>query len=141
VDLVPFLNGSKTGDAHAFIFWLNKQPDDAVRRWLVAVRWKNWRLYKYKEADKWQLFDLDKDPREETDVAAQHPEAVATMARKHAAWKKTLVPPVAIPELPKATPTIQTGHGWVISDGKLRPTVVEPGAKRRPNKEKATPKK
>lgn len=142
VDLVPFLNETQTGDAHDFIFWLNNQPDDAVRRWLVAVRWKHWRLYKYKEADKWQLFDLDKDPREETDVAAQHPEAVKTMARKHAAWKKTLVPPADMLELQNTTPIIQTGHGWVISDGKLRPTVVEPGAKRRPkNKEKAKPKK
>jgi arylsulfatase A-like enzyme len=124
VDLMPYLKGEKKGDAHEYLFWLNNQPDDAPRRWLVAVRWKQWRLYKYKEADKWQLFDLVKDPREEKDVAAEHPDVVENMSKRHAEWKKTHVPPVKIPTLPKMQPIIPTGHGWVISDGKQRPKEV-----------------
>jgi arylsulfatase A-like enzyme len=121
VDLVPYLKGDKKGDAHEYLFWLNNQPDDEKRRWLVAVRWKNWRLYKYKEADKWQLFDLVKDPGEETDVAGKNPEVVKNMAQHHQEWKKTLVPLGTIPKLPNATPAIPTGHGWVICDGRLKP--------------------
>jgi len=137
VDLLPFLKGEKEGDAHEFIFWLNNQPDDAVRRWLVAVRWKHWRLYKYKETDDWQLFDLIKDPREEKDVAKKHPAAVKTMADQHAAWKKTLVPMLEVPERPKLTSTQPTGHGWVFSDGKLQPTAAREEKEERRKKRKA----
>jgi arylsulfatase A-like enzyme len=124
VDLVPYLKGDKKGDAHEHLFWLNSQPDDAERRWLVAVRWKNWRLYKYKEEDEWQLFDLVKDPREETDVADKNPEVVKNMAKHHQEWKKTLAPLGTIPkDLPNVTPQIPTGHGWVLSDGQLKPKI------------------
>lgn len=126
VDLVPYLRGEKTGDAHEYLFWLNNQPDDAKRRWLVVVRWKHWRLYKYKETDKWQLFDLVKDPREEKDVAGEHPDVVKNMAKHHEEWKKTLVPLGTIPDLPKYEPMIPTGHGWVISDGNKEPKMVRP---------------
>ena len=76
------------------------------------MRWKNWRLYKYRETDTWQLFDLDKDPQELHDVAAKFPEAVQTMARDHDKWKKTLAPHTSVnkskkPKKPKA------GYGWV----------------------------
>ncbi len=122
VDLVPYLRGDKKGDAHEYIFWLNNETGDAPRRHLVAVRWKNWRLYKYQEADPWQLFDLVNDPREETDVAAENPEVVENMAKHHGKWKKTLIPEGTIPkDLPKAEPQIPTGHGWVVSDGRMKP--------------------
>jgi arylsulfatase A-like enzyme len=123
VDLVPYLRGDKEGDAHEYLYWLNNQPDDAVRRWLVAVRWKHWRLYKYKETDKWQLFDLVKDPREEKDVAGEYPEVVENMSRRHREWVKTLAPLEDVPDLPRVTPTVSEGHGWVISDGSLRPEI------------------
>lgn len=123
VNLLPYLKGEKTGDAHESILWLNNQPDDAPRRWLVAARWKQYRLYKYKETDPWQLFDLEKDPREEKDVAGEFPEVVKTMAAQHAEWKKTLVPPVAMPDLPKVSPVIETGHGWTLSDGRLKAKI------------------
>jgi len=53
VDLIPYLNGEKQGVPHEYLFWLNNDPDDAARRHLVAVRWKQWRLYRYKENDPW----------------------------------------------------------------------------------------
>jgi len=126
VDLVPYLRGDMKGDAHEYVFWLNNEPGDAPRRHLVAVRWKHWRLFKYKEADAWQLFDLVKDPREEKDVAGKHPNVVARMAAHHEKWTKTLVPLGRIPELPKVSPQIPTGHGWVISNGNLKPKIDAP---------------
>ena len=123
VDLIPYLRGEKKGNPHEYVFWLNNEPGDAPRRHLVAARWKQWRLYRKHESDPWQLFDLAKDPREENDVAGEFPEVVENVAKEYAEWKTTHVPP---PEIPKTKfknpgPAIPTGHGWVISDGRLRP--------------------
>jgi len=122
VDLVPYLKGDKKGDAHEYLFWLNNERADAERRHLIAVRWKNWRLYRKYKADKWQLFDLVKDPREEKDVADAHAEVVENMSRRHAEWAGTLAPLGKIPKLPKL-PSPAARNGWVISDGKLRPKI------------------
>jgi arylsulfatase A-like enzyme len=137
-NLLPYLKGEKTGDAHEYIYWLNNQPDDATRRWLVAARWKQWRLYKYKETDTWQLFDLNKDPREEKDVAGKFPEVVTSMSKHHAEWKKTHVPPVAMPTIGKTTPQIATGHAWTITDGKQKAQVIGPADAAQPKKKKNT---
>ena len=124
VDLLPYLRGAKEGNPHEFLFWLNNQPDDAERRHLVAVRWKQWRLYRQREKDRWQLFDIVKDPREEKDVAKKFPEVVERMASEHAEWKKGHVPP---PEIVKvdAKGNPPTGHGWVIGDGSMKPQTRE----------------
>jgi arylsulfatase A-like enzyme len=112
VDLIPYLQGETTGDPHEYLFWLNNEPGDAVRRHLIAVRWKGWRLYKKYEQDAWQLFNLDSDPREEKNVAAMHPQVVQRMSAQHSAWKKTLVPVGKIPETKGQSQVIPAGHGW-----------------------------
>ena len=112
VDLIPHLTGKRTGDAHEYLFWLNNQPDDAVRRHLIAVRWKDWRLYKKYEKDRWQLFDLKSDPKEESDIASKHSDVVKRMASQHSAWSKTLVPLGKIPSIRAGKPIIPSGHGW-----------------------------
>lgn len=114
VDLFPCLTGERKGDAHEYLFWLNNEPGDAVRRHLIAVRWKDWRLYKKYEKDRWQLFDLKSDPKEETNLAANHPGIVKQMAAKHAAWAGTLAPLGGIPSIRADAPVIPTGHGWAI---------------------------
>lgn len=115
VDLIPYLKGDRTGDAHEYLFWLNNEPGDAVRRHLIAVRWQDWRLYKKYESDPWQLFDLKSDPREETDLADKHPDIVNRLSDQHAAWAKTLTPLGTIPELGKTPPSVPTGHGWAYA--------------------------
>jgi arylsulfatase A-like enzyme len=118
VDLVPFLAGEQTGEAHEYLFWLNNEPGDAVRRHLVAVRWKEWRLYRKYEKDPWQLFNLGSDPEEENNVASRHPEIVRRLARQHAEWGKTLAPLGEIPKVPAGAPIIPSGHGWALAPGK-----------------------
>jgi arylsulfatase A-like enzyme len=118
VDLFPYLKGERTGDAHEYLFWLNNEPGDAVRRHLIAVRWKDWRLYRKYEMDPWQLFDLESDPREERDLAAKHPDIVKQMAAKHAAWAKTLAPLGKIPNIRAGAPVVPTGHGWASASAK-----------------------
>lgn len=115
VDLFPYLEGEKDGGAHEYLFWLNNEPGDAVRRHLIAVRWKNWRLYRKNEKDRWQLFDLKLDPREETDLAAKHPDVVKQLAARHAAWAGTLAPLGEIPEIRDRAPTTPAGHGWAYA--------------------------
>jgi arylsulfatase A-like enzyme len=118
VDLFPYLKSERTGDAHEYLFWLNNQPDDAVRRHLMAVRWHDWRLYRKYQKDDWQLFDLKSDPREETDVASKHPEVVKQMASQHAEWSETLAPLGEIPTIRAGKPNVPSGHGWAFATGK-----------------------
>ena len=118
MDLFPYLKGERRGDAHEYLFWLNNEPGDAVRRHLIAVRWKDWRLYRKYDKDRWQLFDLKSDPREERDLAAKHPDFVKQMAAKHAAWAKTLAPLGKIPEIRKRAPVVPAGHGWAYAPSK-----------------------
>jgi arylsulfatase A-like enzyme len=118
VDIFPYLTDEKQGDPHEYLFWLNNDPNDPSNRHLVAVRWKQWRLYRRHEEDTWQLFDLFKDPKEENNVAARFPEVVDNMDRHHHEWKTTHQPPKEIPKI-RAGSNIPTGYGWVITDGRL----------------------
>ena len=120
VDLIPYLNGKRTGDPHEYLFWLNNEPGDAVRRHLIAVRWQDWRLYKKYDQDPWQLFDLQADPREEKDIAAGHPEVVKNMASRHAAWAKTLAPLGTISKMRVEKSNLLNGHGWAFAPAKSR---------------------
>ena len=112
VNLFPYLKGENTNEAHEYLFWLNNEPGDAERRHLIAARWKNWRLYKKYDKDAWQLFDLENDPMEETNLAKKHPKVVAQIASKHIAWKQTLAPLAKIPQVVSDKPIIPKGYGW-----------------------------
>ena len=118
VDLIPYLTGERKGDAHDYLFWLNSQPDDAKRRHLIAVRWRDWRLYRKYDQDPWQLFDLKSDPQEELDVAPEHLDLVKQMAAEHAAWARTLAPLEEIPSIQADEPALPTGHGWAFATTK-----------------------
>jgi len=112
VDLFAYLNGEKQGEPHEYLFWLNNEPGDAVRRHLIATRWQDWRLYRKHEQDTWQLFNLANDPREENNLADRHPDLVRQLASKHAQWAGTLAPLAEIPEITAGPPAIPNGHGW-----------------------------
>ncbi len=115
VDLFPLLKDASNEDAHEFLYWLNNEPGDAVRRHLIAVRRDNWRLYKKYAKDPWQLFNLTDDPTEERDIAAQHPDVVKDLSQRHNVWEKTLAPLGEIPELRSRAPVIPSGHGWAFA--------------------------
>ena len=115
VNLLPFLRGEKKGSAHEFLFWLNNEPGDAVRRHLVAVRWKQWRLYRKYQKDPWQLFDLTTDPLEEKDVSRKNPEVVRQLAERHRDWVKTLAPLREVSKEKSPAQRVTTGYGWEVS--------------------------
>ena len=118
VDLMPYLNGKQKGEPHEYLFWLNNEPGDAVRRHLIAVRWQDWRLYRKYDKDPWQLFDLKADPKEEQDVAAKHPDIVKQLTARHAAWAKTLASLGKIPKVDRSDVRIPEGHGWAFAPKK-----------------------
>jgi len=66
------------------------------------------------------LFDLKSDPREEHNIAENHPEIVKQMAGKHKAWAKTLAPLGEIPKLKTNEPVIPGGHGWAFAQKKIK---------------------
>lgn len=115
VDLMPILSDPKPADAHEYLYWLNNEPGDAVRRHLIAVRWRDWRLYRKYDNDPWQLFELKLDPKEQHDVAAKHPDIVSQLASKHAEWQRTLAPLGEIPKIRSEQPIIPSGHGWAVA--------------------------
>lgn len=80
--------------------------------------------------------DLGTDPREKTDLAAEHPDIVKQLAAKHAEWEKTLVPHGEIrtgrgnnPVIPPK-PRLGCGEG-VRARSETTPDIVSPFACRR----------
>jgi arylsulfatase A-like enzyme len=90
-NLLPYLRGETSGDAHEELYWHNVDPEDAPRRNLRAMRWKQWRLVKY--PDGWRLFDLKADPKETRDLAKVHADVTANMRKRYDAWTAELPPP------------------------------------------------
>ena len=115
INLLPYLDGKKEGDAHEYIFWHNADPTDAPRRNLYAVRWKDWRLIKH--PDGWHLYDIRKDPKEDKNLAVKHPEVVGNMLKHYEGFAASL-PPLKPSADYKGGGQVPKGWGWVISDGR-----------------------
>lgn len=111
VNLLPYLTGEKTGDAHEYLFWHNADPTDQKHRNLYAVRWKNWRLVKYSEG--WRLFDIESDPEEKNNVAQESPDIVEAMRKQYDAFVETLPPVKPSKDYKPAKNTVQ-GWGWIL---------------------------
>jgi hypothetical protein len=45
-----------------------------------------------REKQGWKLFDLQKDPGQKKDVAAQHPDVIARLSADYDAWWKSVQP-------------------------------------------------
>lgn len=62
-----------------------------------AIHKSNWKLVacgkKFPDADKWELYDLSKDPCETFDLANQKPEVVKELAAEYDAWARRCVFP------------------------------------------------
>lgn len=62
---------------HDFLYW--EFPDSGGQKAVRMGKWKGIVLNIFKGNRKIQLYDLDSDPREQTDVARYHPEIVKRM--------------------------------------------------------------
>jgi arylsulfatase A-like enzyme len=83
VDLMPFVKASRTGVPHDALFW-RMGPQAAVR----AGRHKLVRAQRRE-----QLFDLEADIGEATDLARQKPDVLKDLRTKLAAWEAQMKAP------------------------------------------------
>lgn len=102
VNLLPFLTGDAVGTPHEALFlrWF----DDRAHRWNVSAVWSGpWRWVRF-SPDAWadfrvpaedfvtELYNLEDDPGETTDRAAEFPEIVEDLQARFEAWEQTLAP-------------------------------------------------
>ena len=82
-NLLPFLSGTATGPVHEWLFWDGDEKKLAARngRWKLASN-----------NGKIELFDLEADMGEKTDVSAKHPEIEKRMQSALEAWRKQNAP-------------------------------------------------
>lgn len=76
--LLPIFQG-KQRPGHAFLAW------SAPRH--HAIRKGKWKAIKPKTSKQWQLFDLEQDGAESTDLASREPERVRSLAQTFRQWQ------------------------------------------------------
>ena len=84
VNLMPFLNGTETGDPHEILFWRHT-VDWAVRR-------GDWKLVRT-DGNAMALYNLAADLGETTDLQVQEPTVFAELLREFTNWETTLDKP------------------------------------------------
>lgn len=85
VNIVPHLTGDVKTAPHQRLFWRLRAKDFAVRE-------DAWKLFE-PDGKPAQLYDLEKDPGETTNLAAAQPAIVGRLAATLAEWRKELKPP------------------------------------------------
>jgi arylsulfatase A-like enzyme len=84
VDLLPFLTGEKSGDAHDALYW-------RFGPWR-GMRSGNWKLQWAGEQQP-RLFDVNADPAESKDLAAANPKVAQDLLARYNTWDATLMKP------------------------------------------------
>jgi arylsulfatase A-like enzyme len=78
VNLVPYLKGEQTGSPHQSLFFLTGDKGAVVQ--------DQWKLVVFPRAAA-ELYDVDKDLGEKTNLAATEPSRVQAMLAQWKAWK------------------------------------------------------
>lgn len=84
VDLLPWLRGERTGEPHEVLFW--------KLAGYSAVRRGRWKLYLEPRASIARLYDLESDPAEQHDRAADEPAVFAELQARYDTWNQSLPP-------------------------------------------------
>jgi len=128
VNLVPYLQGEKSGAPHESLYW----------RWLAqsAIRQGKWKYLR--GGDRAYLFDVESDREEKRNLLEKHPDIAARLEKELRGWSGELSPPglatkkTALPwqryfdhyldgkPAPKPSATSAGGklQGWVIRNGR-----------------------
>ncbi|MCA9155844.1 MAG: DUF4976 domain-containing protein, partial [Planctomycetales bacterium] len=70
----------ETQEAHDVICW-------SVPRHYV-IRMGQWKAIRGRQAERWELYDLESDGTETTDLASKHPEIVERLAERFSEWQR-----------------------------------------------------
>ncbi|MCA9203650.1 MAG: arylsulfatase, partial [Planctomycetales bacterium] len=77
--LLPAFRG-ETQETHDVICW-------SVPRHYV-IRMGHWKAIRGRQAEHWELYDLESDGTETTDLASKHPEIVERLAERFSEWQR-----------------------------------------------------
>jgi arylsulfatase A-like enzyme len=82
--LRPLLEGDSAGWTDRLLFTHQARPEGPPNAYPGAVRTQRHRLVN--DGKGWQLFDMEGDPSQKTDVAAVNPEIVRRLSEAYTAW-------------------------------------------------------
>ncbi len=110
-DLTPLLEDPKAAWEDRLLFthvgrWEPGDSPEPLKYASAAVRSERFRLVKNAE-----LYDIDADPGETTNVIDQHPAAVAEMRKAYEAWWTRMLPLTKVNEKP-TPPSVPPYHAW-----------------------------
>lgn len=77
VDLMPFISGNKSTQAHEYLYWRQNRK--------TALRMRNWKIvsHAYDQANpEWQLYNLSTDLSETNNLKQQHPQEFKELYHK-----------------------------------------------------------
>ncbi len=93
-NLAPTLLGKSTDSRSAPLFFRRPPDRENFRHYAglpdLAARSGNWKLYCDYGGENPQLFDLNADPSEKTDVSAENPEITARLVREVLGWNQSM---------------------------------------------------
>lgn len=118
VDLMPFLNGERSGHVHETLCWQQEVwskpnerkpgPGYPAPAYNLAMRSGKWKAVKQDQpfdgtnhGRAWELYDLTQDPAELNDLATEFPEKVKELSAAFFAWQKQMPKPVPPPAATK----------------------------------------
>jgi arylsulfatase len=79
LSLLPVFKGRRKAPVHPWLYW--EFPEYGGQQALRMGKWKALRLEMQKGNLETLLFNLEEDPREQRNIAAEHPDVVAQMER------------------------------------------------------------
>lgn len=114
--LTPLLFNLPTPWPDRTIITDSQRVTDPIKWRQSATMTQRWRLI-----DGEQLYDMEKDPGQMTDVSADHPDVVASLRQDYDTWWASISPGFAeetriIVGHPDENPSLLTGHDWVTDD-------------------------
>ncbi len=86
VDLIPFLNGEKSGYPHETLYWRMSANQRAVRHGDFKLVWSG-------QAERGGLYDVVNDPAESKNLAKERPEDVTALQALYDDWNAQLAEP------------------------------------------------
>lgn len=97
--IVPLLKGKTMAEREPFFWHYPSETGRWVNRMCSAVRDGDYKLLYFYKANRIELYNLKKDPSEQTDLAAQMPEKAAELKKELDQWLKEVdaeVPDTAV---------------------------------------------
>lgn len=88
VSMVPLLKGDASDLTRQNLYW--HYPHYHRTKPYGAIRSGDWKLIEFFEEGRLELYDLESDPNETTNLAQQHPEKAQELLAKLRVWRKSV---------------------------------------------------